>query len=158
MPVAAALYREVRESERHAVALDGTLRDPEWTPYDVVVENLSSTGFRIPTEAGLHVGAFVSLGLAGVGMCPARVVRQADGQIGCTFLVPLGRGELKAALDATSLRPIDLSRIVKARLSEPEGKRVTDTRAPKAVRFFAVASLAAASWAAAIGVANLLTK
>lgn len=158
MPVAAALYREVRESERHAVALDGTLRDPEWKPHDVVVENLSSTGFRVPTETGLHVGAFVSLGLAGVGMCPARVVRLADGQIGCTFLVPLGKGELKAALDATSLRPIDLSRIAKALLPEPEGKRVLDTRAPQLIRFVAVTGLAAASWAAAIGVANLLTK
>lgn len=158
MPVAAALYREVRESERHAVALDGTLRDPDWMPYDVVVENLSSTGFRIPTEAGLQVGALVSLGLTGVGMCPARVARQADGQIGCTFLVPLGRGELKAALDATSLRPIDLGRMAKARLPELEGKRVTDTRAPKAVRFLAVTGLAAASWAAAIGVADLLIK
>ncbi|WP_375429604.1 PilZ domain-containing protein [uncultured Sphingomonas sp.] len=158
MSVAAALYREVRESERHSVALDGTLRDPEWKPHDVVVEDLSSTGFRVPTETELHAGAFVSLGLAGVGMCPARVVRQADGQIGCTFLVPLGRGKLKAAMEATSLRPLDLNLMIKAQPPEPKRETISDTRAPRHIRLGVVTGLAAASWAAAIAAANLLAK
>ena len=108
MAVVATLHRKGRIAERHRVSLPGTLRDPEQQPFDVVVEDLSRSGFRVPSDAALDVGDVVSLGLPGVGTCRAFVVRQAGDRYGCMFLTPLSAIELQAVLAAVPAEPIPL--------------------------------------------------
>jgi hypothetical protein len=149
MAVIAALYRDGRSAERHAVSLDGTLRDPEWNPYDVVVEDLSSSGFRMPARADLEVGAYVSLGLPGVGICPARVVRQAGDRYGCAFLVPLNSAELGSAITGTVMRPVSIGAQMRRSFVEPKLDGATDERFSGAKRLTIILGLLATTWAAA---------
>lgn len=96
----ATLYcHDARGRARHAVALGGTLRDPVRAPHDVLVSEVSATGFRIPATVALAPGDAITLGLAGIGARAARVVREdAGGQYGCAFVSPLDEGELAALL------------------------------------------------------------
>ena len=96
----ATLYcHEARGGARHAVALGGTLRDPVRAPHDVLVSEVSATGFRIPATVALAPGDSITLGLAGIGARAARVVREdAGGQYGCAFVSPRDDAELAALL------------------------------------------------------------
>lgn len=153
MTVLAALYRDERSAERYAVSLAGTLRDPDWKPHDVVVEDLSTSGFRLPVSADLEVGAYVSLGLPGVGICPARVVRQCDDRYGCAFLVPLTGAELRAALTGKVLRPVSIGPDTARAPGEPHADGRLDPMSAGCTRPRCIVTLIAASWAAAIGAA-----
>lgn len=108
--VVAALYREVRAGECYRTAIPGTVRYPERRPIDVVVEDLSWSGFRVVLGGGLEAGDIVSLGLPGVGPCPAVVVRPTRDGYGCRFLAPLSAAELHAALTAEPAAPIPFPR------------------------------------------------
>lgn len=149
MAVLAALYREVRQ-ERHSVALDGTLRGPERRPYDVVVEDLSRSGFRVPAVADLELDDPISLGLAGVGLCPARVVRRTEQGYGCAFLAPLTIKQLDAALVAEAASPIQFN-AGKPRPSEtPCAERAADPKLDLAVRMRIILVMVMATWAVVI--------
>jgi hypothetical protein len=106
MPVTAKLYQDSRQDFRQSVNLDGTLRDPYGDAFDVTIENLSATGFRIPAVATLSVDDLVSLGLPGVGMRQARVVRSGNAHYGCEFLAPLSPIEFQAAVVAITVEPV----------------------------------------------------
>lgn len=118
MALVATLYSDdARGSERRQVELDGTLRGPAHTPHDVLVSELSSTGFRVPATGALSVGSRITLGLSGVGARAARIVRLAgDEQFGCEFISPLSPGELAAALDAP---PAELIRFPQTAMVAP---------------------------------------
>lgn len=157
MAVVARLYRNMRGSVRHEVALDATLRDPERRPFDVVVEELSAAGVRVPRVVELPVGATVTLGISGVGMCDVRVLRRDERGYGCEFLFPLSEAELNDALAAAPNPPVPLE--------SPSRLPVVEERvdhAPKAARELAsparllvILGLATASWAALyLGVAR----
>jgi hypothetical protein len=91
----AELY-DKRTAPRHSVNVDGTLRDDAHRPYEIVVADLSLTGFRIPGSANLDVFSRIGLGLTGLGGRSAQVVRQDEqGWFGCVFDVPLTASELK---------------------------------------------------------------
>lgn len=156
MAVIAALYRDVRSAERHSVSLDGTLRDSGSIPHDVVIQDLSATGFRIPTGANLKFSDLISLGLPGVGKRAARVVWEADERCGCTFLDPLTENELHAALAGPVLQPVSIG----AQMSRPlTVSRTDDQIAPelsRSTRVAVIVGLVAASWAAAIGAAVVI--
>lgn len=150
MAVVARLYRDMRGSARHQVALDATLRDPERRPFDVVVEELSAAGARLPPVIELPLGATVTLGVSGVGMCDVRVVRRDERGYGCEFLFPLSEAELEDALAATPNPPVPL---------EPAGRlptaaaRVESASLPArtlggGARLGVILGLAAASWTA----------
>ena len=84
----ATLYcHEARGGARHAVALGGTLRDPVRAPHDVLVSEVSATGFRIPATVALAPGDSITLGLAGIG---ARATRTAE--CGERSRLPAGNG------------------------------------------------------------------
>ena len=89
MGLVAYLYRDSRWAERHTVERDATLRDSDWSPIDVTVEDLSESGFGVVASTELGIGAEIGLGLSGIGMREARVVRRAGDLYGCEFLVPL---------------------------------------------------------------------
>ncbi|WP_409349181.1 PilZ domain-containing protein [Sphingomonas sp. BK481] len=94
----AKLYDQ-RTAPRHSVGLDGTLRDDNNRPYEVVVSDLSLTGFVIPGSANLKIPSRIGLGLTGLGGRSAQVVRK-DGQgwYGCVFDVPLTDAELNSVV------------------------------------------------------------
>lgn len=156
MAVTAALYEDVRLAERHSVSLDGTMRDTDRTPHDVVIEDLSLTGFRVPTGANLNLTDLISLGLPGVGKRPARVIWKAGERCGCTFLDPLTDAELRAALAGPVLQPVSIG----AQMARPlTVSRIDEPVVPELSRFtrvVVITGLVAASWAATIGAAVVI--
>ena len=156
MAIAAHLYQDDRWAERHSVELDATLRDPTWAPVDVVVEDLSERGFRVLAARDLPIGAEIGLGLSGVGLRHARVVRRADraGAYGCEFLSPLARPELRTALQAPHAAPISL--LFNATPTAAEIELIE--RLPIRTRMLAIAAGAIGSWALVIGLGWTLVK
>lgn len=98
MALVAKLYNDERLAERYAVRLDGTLRNTNAVPQDVVIDDLSVTGFRTTSAIGLAVSDVITLGIFGVGLRSAKVSRESDDSYGCQFLEPLTAQELSFAL------------------------------------------------------------
>lgn len=86
-----------RRSERSRIHADATLRFSPNVPVDAVIGNLSAGGCLLETTLSLEVGSIVSIGVAGIPILRARVVRGAAGQYGCEFLQPLSLEQLKNA-------------------------------------------------------------
>lgn len=104
MTATVAKLFDQRTAHRHPVNVDGTLRDVANQPHEILVADLSRTGFRIPGTADLAVFSRIGLGLTGLGGRSAQVVRRDDqGWYGCTFDVPLTASELSAVLSQQSL-------------------------------------------------------
>lgn len=104
MAISAQLIGDGRMSERFPVELDATIRKAA-QPYDVTVEDLSSSGFRMSGGPAMAVGMIVSIGFAGIGVHEAQLMR-VDGQgYGCEFVQPLSIANLTAALHATPTAP-----------------------------------------------------
>jgi len=160
MALTAQLYLDGRGSKRFRVAFDATLRDPLHAPLDVVVEDLSASGFRVLTPANLAVGIEIGLGLAGIGMHRARVIRHENGAYGCEFVTPLTSAALDLALSAPSSAPVTLPRIgpwgpvpVDADLDEPPVKKL-----PRPVRLLVIVTGAIACWILAIGLGVMIGR
>lgn len=119
MALVAKLFSNVRAAERYSVSIDGTLRNARAEPQDVVIDDLSATGFR--TNAGLNVAVDdeITLGVFGVGLRAARVLRACDDGFGCQFLVPLNQSELASALGG--LTPPEPIRLPVANLTRAVG-------------------------------------
>lgn len=98
MALVAKLYNDDRLAERYAVRLDGTLRNTNAVPQDVVIDDLSATGFRTTSATGLSINDVITLGIFGVGLRSAQVSRESDDSYGCQFLEPLTAQELSFAL------------------------------------------------------------
>ncbi|MBO9713159.1 PilZ domain-containing protein [Sphingomonas sp.] len=157
MSIAARLYREDdRSAERHRLERDATLRDSDWAPLDAVVEDLSAGGFRVVVSAELRVGSEIGLGLAGIGVRKARVVRQAETGYGCEFLEPLSDSDFAKALVAAPAAPIRLpyGATSQAELEEAlyAAEPVVD-RLPLRTRVAIIVACAAGGWALLGGVA-----
>lgn len=157
MAVNARLYQDLRGSARHQVALDATLRDPQRRPFDVVVEELSATGVRVPAVLELAPGALITLGIAGIGMCDARVLRREAHGYGCEFLYPLSDAELAEAVAASPADPVVLADFAPLPAALP-----SMTLKPRGhpdllgvARVGVVLALAAACWTALYGALSL---
>lgn len=127
MAIVAHLYRDARWATRHKVEIEATLRDPEWSPFDAVVEDLSSAGFRIDVVAELPLDAEIGLGIAGIGLRDARIVRRTESGYGCEFVQPLTVAELDRALRSRPAEPSALPFGAVATIVEeryPMGRRV----------------------------------
>lgn len=98
MSLVAKLFPDARDTQRYDVALNGTLRNPERKPTDVVVVDLSKTGFRVNVASGIAIGDVVTLAIYGIGLRSAWVIREMERQYGCQFLVALEDMELATAL------------------------------------------------------------
>lgn len=102
-------------ADRVALGRPATMRDPTRAPIDVLVENLSETGALLRTEAALPVGTLVSLGIAGLGMQLARVVRAEPRAAAIAFMVPLepqavARAAATPLLTATAIPQLPVER------------------------------------------------
>ena len=82
----ARIRRDVKSDrlERIAVNSGATLRDPSGQPDDVVVCDLSGTGFRLSGERTLSSDGDVTLGIGGI-VRTARIVRETDTGYGFAF-------------------------------------------------------------------------
>ncbi|WP_176592680.1 PilZ domain-containing protein [Sphingobium sp. EM0848] len=94
-PYVIPMQRLQRKFDRHPLNRASTLRSDDGKPVDVLLENMSLTGFKISTSADLAIGEAVIIGLAGVGVRSARVVWSENGQAGCAFDQPLTALELE---------------------------------------------------------------
>lgn len=130
-------------ADRLSVELDATLRDAQARPIAVEIEDISTTGFLMQTSTVLAVDEEITIGIAGLGMRPARVVRQQDAYYGCLFLEPVAQ----AAIDLLQFGPQEtVTQFTAARSYEPEAAPPRDDRYPLPARLAIIAGLAAACW------------
>jgi hypothetical protein len=80
-----------------------TLRDEAQEAFDVIVDNISSTGCWVSTEADLADDMVVTIGIAGLGTRSARVARQDANGYGLAVLDPASDTEVLAARTAQTL-------------------------------------------------------
>jgi len=97
----ATWIQDGRVSERRAANMRATAQVSDGGSMDVMVQDLSVTGCAIRDVPQVPVGAVLTLGLSGVGIRRAAVVRNADGIAGCRFERPLTASELEQALTAS---------------------------------------------------------
>jgi PilZ domain len=85
-----------RVHDRRPVRLDGTLRVDD-KPFDVVIHDLSVSGFRARTNADLQPGDRVAIGSPAIPLREAVVVWARVGEVGFEFVNPLRAFEVAAA-------------------------------------------------------------
>ncbi len=113
MALTAQLFRadDERASDRQPVNLDGTLRQKDdHRPVDVMIEDLSSTGFRMSCSEKLSLDSTVSVGIAGLGRHTARVVRSANPYYGCRFVTPVDLSALDTSAPPQTIVAADFGR------------------------------------------------
>ena len=145
MALAAKIHRSERGYERRPIDIASTLRDRDWTAIDVVIEDVSQTGFRIQQGPELALNEPITLGLPGMGTRAASVVRKTSGGYGCEFHNALGVAELAAVLAGMSSVPIPFPKIRPEAFAAP-AMSPSLISYPRKVRMLGALALAAASW------------
>lgn len=111
MNVAAKVYygrsHARRAAERTPLSVGATIRGSGEGVCDAAVHDLSTTGCQLATEARLTAGAAISIGVAGLGVVPATVVRRVGDRYGCRFLSPVDQAAVDAAQTARTVVPFD---------------------------------------------------
>lgn len=98
MPLLAKLHDNGRTAERHQVDADATLRTTVNSPFDVLIADLSKTGCLFICAELLELNALVTIGIGGIGMVQARIVRGEGQRYGAVFTAPLTNEAVAAAL------------------------------------------------------------
>lgn len=98
MTLVAQFYENGRGARRVLSGRGATLRDPVTRPIDIVIDDLSLTGFGMSTTEDMSVGSIFHLRLAGIDKRDVRVVRRFGLSYGCEFMPPLSDAELALAL------------------------------------------------------------
>ena len=152
MPLAATidlLDRELSDrATRISVERGSTLRDDGGAPHEVLVHDLSRTGFRFSSSSHIPVGASVRLGLAGPGSANARVVRRDGDDHGCEFHWPLTAAQLDSAFTCAEVSGITPG--------DEMGVDDPGRRWPRMVRLAIFVIGGAAAWAAVFGLVKAL--
>lgn len=103
MALIARVYRsdpdERRAAVRYPVEVGATLRAADGQPLDVLVYDLSMTGFRIETPEALDLDAPIWIGIAGTRVNAAIVARRGPNGYGCAFVTPITFYQLTEALN-----------------------------------------------------------
>jgi len=76
-----------------------TLRGVEGEPIDVLIYELSLTGFRMETPAALDLEESVWICIGGTQVNAALVARRGPTGYGCEFVTPITMAQLKSALN-----------------------------------------------------------
>lgn len=87
-PVAAA-FEAPRRAERVAVRMEASLRQPNFSKFDVLVSDLSTDGFRCETHFRVSPNTIVWLTIPGLAPLESRVVWANGNAYGCSFIHPL---------------------------------------------------------------------
>ena len=98
MALHAKLQEDARAADRHDLGADATLRAVDDSPLDILIANLSATGCLFVCSERLEVDGAVTIGIAGLGRLPARIVRAEGQRYGANFDRLLDAAELNAAL------------------------------------------------------------
>ncbi|MEO7467928.1 MAG: PilZ domain-containing protein [Sphingobium limneticum] len=103
MALIARVYRsdpeERRGAPRYPVLVDATLRaSDDGLPLDVLIYDLSMTGFRMETSEALDAEAMIWIGIAGTRVNAAVVARRGPNGYGCEFVTPITFYQLSEAL------------------------------------------------------------
>ncbi len=96
MGFAAELVVLGRRAERQPKAITGTVRK-DGRPYDILIQDLSSSGFRASVPVGLNPGDAILVGTSSFGRHEARVIWVQGTSCGCEFTVPLSEREVADA-------------------------------------------------------------
>lgn len=107
MAIVARVAVDRRSSDRHNVNVDTTLRTTPPQPRDTAIVEISASGCCFVDVGGMATDDSITLGLPGVGIHDARIVRIDDGQCACSFAVPLTDAELAHILAAPDNSPIE---------------------------------------------------
>jgi hypothetical protein len=91
-----------RRARRVAVALGAGLRQRGASGVSVLIEDLSTDGFRVATHLDVPAGTDVWLRLPGLESCHARVMWSESNHIGCAFVRPLHPAVLKMVVAKSS--------------------------------------------------------
>ena len=101
MQIAATMFLEDpaqrRSADRMPIDASATVRPASAEPIDVVVRDLSTDGCLIETRARLDEGSTIRLGIAGVPVSEARIVRRSGQDYGCRFVRPLREADVAMA-------------------------------------------------------------
>ena len=103
MTLTATLYSYNRATKRFSLGRIATLRNTARRPVDVLIQELSATGFGMSTTVDFAIGSIVSLKIAGVTERKIRVVRRMGMIYGCEFLVPLSDADVSSASLASAV-------------------------------------------------------
>lgn len=103
MALIARVYRsdpdERRAAVRYPIEVGATLRASDGQPLDVLVYDLSMTGFRIETTEALDLDAPIWIGIAGTRVNAAIIARRGPNGYGCEFVTPITFYQLTEALN-----------------------------------------------------------
>ena len=103
MALIARVYRsepvERRRAVRYPMEVGATLRGVEGEPIDVLIYELSLTGFRMETPAALDLEESVWICIGGTQVNAALVARRGPTGYGCEFVTPITMAQLKSALN-----------------------------------------------------------
>jgi hypothetical protein len=102
-PIHTLMWNADRSSTRRKVGKGSTLRGEDGAPRDVVLEDLSLSGFRISGHDRLSPGDEIAVGLAGVGVREATVIWSDDRGAGCEFLKPITPVDVDNTLSANTV-------------------------------------------------------
>ncbi|WP_448663337.1 PilZ domain-containing protein [Sphingomonas sp. CJ20] len=111
-----------RGAIRFTVSSDTTLRGADGQPIDVVVENLSRTGFLFLSDTEIPAGSLVAIGLSGAGAREAQVVWRDGNRHGCEFLVPLPQSAMAKAFKGRDDVIADLEEAIQRRFAQASGQ------------------------------------
>ena len=158
MALMAQLVRDIRGAERESLDVAGTLRHVRNGPIDVVVEDLSATGFRVRTQVRLDLHEKVTVGIPGVGQRSAYVVRETPDGFGCEFVTAIDPQLVSAPSTARSVVEVDFGGQLNPALVEqwsranpPQVERLS-----RGQRFLIVGGLGVAGWLTVLGLIFLL--
>jgi hypothetical protein len=113
MALIARVYRsdpeERRGAPRYPVLVDATLRaSDDGQPLDVLIYDLSMTGFRMETSEALDLESMIWIGIAGTRVNAAVVSRRGPTGYGCEFVAPITFYQLTEALNPVpTVVPLD---------------------------------------------------
>ncbi len=154
MSTASQLQTGERNGDRIPLNVDGTMRGAVGDPIDVEIEDISPTGFRARVTAPLAAGDIVSIGISGMGVRPARVVRRDGDVVGCQFFSALP-AEFVARLADSSAPIVVPAPLPMLRRGAAAAAALPD-RYPMPMRLAAIVGLSLAGWGALIALATIL--
>lgn len=157
MALAAQFVRNDRRADRETLDVAGTLRPIPTMPIDVVVEDLSTTGFRMRTRTALKLAEKITIGIPGIGQRAAYVVRRTADGFGCEFTEAV---DVRLVGKAASVEPLVEANFAGSvhpaiirewsRANPPQVKPFA-----RASRLLIVGGLGLAGWMMVLGIASL---
>lgn len=102
-PIHTLMWNTKRSSMRRKVERWSTLRASDRMPHDVVIDDLSVTGFRMSGAENLAANDPIRVGLAGIGAREAVVVWTQGEVAGCRFIDAITPAQMDLTIGANTV-------------------------------------------------------